>query len=210
MHIVIRRLAIPVMLLSGTCSTVIQKFMFEQRGEGRDIYGIHKFEKPWYLTLVMFVGEVVALGFYFLSRACSADRDPEREHKPVVVETLLDERPTKPRSNLRIYLLLALPSICDLIGTALMSVGLLYLYASVWQMLRGAMIIFSAILDALALKRPQKHYMWAGVILVTLALLIVGFAAVTANGIGNSDVSSGMIVLSIILTVVHNCCAQFK
>jgi hypothetical protein len=82
-----------------------------------------------------------------------------------------------------------------------MSIGLLYLSASVWQMLRGALTIFSALLHAFALKRPQTNYMWAGVMMVTLALVVVGFAAVTSNGVGGSDVSSGMIILSIALTV---------
>jgi hypothetical protein len=119
-----------------------------------------------------------------------------------MVQELLSDSKPKPRrySNLQIYLLLGLPALCDLVGTALMSVGLLYLSASVWQMLRGALTIFSALLHAFALRRPQTNYMWTGVLMVTLALVIVGFAAVIANGIGASGVSSGMIVLSIVLT----------
>jgi drug/metabolite transporter (DMT)-like permease len=195
MHPVIRALAIPVMLLSGTCSTVFQKLMLEQRTEGRDLYPAHKFSKPWYLTLVMFIAEILAMVFYFISRC--VDRSSGG-----VATALLDENPTQPRrSNLRIYLLLGLPSLCDLVGTAIQSIGLLYLSASVWQMLRGAMIIFSALLHAFVLKRPQKSYMWAGVIIVTLALVVVGFAAVVSTGVASSDVSSGLVILAIVLTV---------
>ena len=39
------------------------------------------------------------------------------------------------------------PTICDLIGTTLSGIGLLYVPASVWQMLRGAIIIFAGILS---------------------------------------------------------------
>jgi hypothetical protein len=42
----VQRLAIPPMLLSGTCSTVVQKFMLEQSTSGRDIYPVHRFAKP--------------------------------------------------------------------------------------------------------------------------------------------------------------------
>jgi drug/metabolite transporter (DMT)-like permease len=196
MHPILRRLAIPLMLLSGTCATVIQKFMLEQRGSGRDLYPPHKFSKPWYLTLVMFIAEVCAMIFYFISRAFVTPSEQ-------VVKTILDDAPQMPKhSNLLLYLLLGIPAVCDLLGTALMSIGLLYLSASVWQMLRGALTVFSALLHAFVLKRPQRNFMWAGVILVTLALVIVGFAAVTANGIGTSDVSSGLVILAIVLTVV--------
>jgi drug/metabolite transporter (DMT)-like permease len=195
MHPVIRHSAIPIMLLSGTLSTVVQKLILEQHGPGRDLYPPHKFSKPWYLTTVMFLAEVLAMVFYFISRAFTRESDQ-------VVKAILDDSPPKPvRSNLRIYLLLGLPAICDLVGTALMSVGLLYLPASVWQMLRGAMIVFSALLHAFALKRTQHNYMWAGVIIVTLALVIVGLAAVTSNGLGGTGASRGLIILSIVLTV---------
>jgi hypothetical protein len=60
----VHHLSIPLMFLSGRCSTVVQKFMMEQRTTGRDIYPIHRFAKPWYLTLVMFVLEVFPLIFY--------------------------------------------------------------------------------------------------------------------------------------------------
>jgi drug/metabolite transporter (DMT)-like permease len=144
----------------------------------------------------MFLGEFVALVFYFISRACVPPSDQ------VVKDFLNDSLPKKKKhSNLRIYLLLGIPAVCDLLGTALMSVGLLYLSASVWQMLRGAMIVFSAVFHAFALKRPQRNFLWAGVVIVTLALVVVGFAAVTSNGIGNSGVSSRKGIFSIVLTV---------
>jgi drug/metabolite transporter (DMT)-like permease len=195
MHPCIRNAAIPVMLLSGTCSTVVQKFMLEQRGEGRSLYPPHKFSKPWYLTLVMFIAEVCAMIFYFISRAISKRKDE------VAVEIMEGSPTKKAPSNIRIYLLLGLPALCDLVGTAMQSIGLLYLSASVWQMLRGANIVFSAFLHAWALKRPQHTYMWAGVVIVTVSLVIVGFAAVTSEGIQAGEVSVGLIVLAIVLTV---------
>jgi hypothetical protein len=41
--------------------------MMEQRAKGRDIYLVHNFGKSWYLTLMIFVAEVLALIFYQIS-----------------------------------------------------------------------------------------------------------------------------------------------
>ena len=48
--------------------------------------------------------------------------------------------------------IIILPTLCDLLGTTLAGIGLLYVSASVWQMLRGSIIIFTGILSVI-LKR---------------------------------------------------------
>jgi drug/metabolite transporter (DMT)-like permease len=180
----LQRLSIPMMLLSGTVTTVVQKFMLEQKTTGRPNRAPHKFKKPWYLVLVMFVGELAAMIIYKLQRRCK----PSVQH----LDGLLDSDAPPPRQSTgRIFLILAIPSLCDLVGTAIMSVGLLYIQASFWQMLRGALTIFSAILDWAALRRPQRAHMWAGVVLVTISLCMVGLAAVCSNGIAIEGVWSG-------------------
>jgi hypothetical protein len=195
----VQRLAIPLMLISGTCSTVVQKFMLEQSTTGRDIYPVHRFAKPWFLTLIMFVAEILALIFYQIS-----ERLQRRKSGPLYSNFVDGDEipaPKVPPSRLRLYLLLGLPAMCDLVGSAVMGIGLLYIDASVWQMLRGALTIFSALLHAFALKRPQKAHMWIGVILVTVSLVIVGFAAITAsNGVASAGASTGLVILAMCLT----------
>jgi hypothetical protein len=82
-----------------------------------------------------------------------------------------------------------------------MSVGLLYIQASFWTMLRGAQVVFSAMLHAFALKRRQKVHMWFIVMIVTLALVIVGLSAVCASGTAAVSASHGKVVLAVFLTV---------
>jgi hypothetical protein len=190
----LQRVSIPMMLISGTITTVVQKFMLEQKAKGASNREPHKFNKPWFLVLVMFVGELLALIIYKLQPHCGvSDRH---------LEGLLDSDAPPPRkSTTRIFLVIAIPSLCDLIGTAVMSVGLLYIQASFWTMLRGALTIFSAILDWAALKRPQRGHMWAGVVLVTLALCMVGLAAVCSSGVAVEGASSGQTILAVFLTV---------
>jgi len=57
----------------------------------------------------------------------------------------------------------------------LMYIGLTLTYPSVFQMLRGSVIIFTGILSVLFLKRKLWAFEWLGMGLVTIGLAIVGY-----------------------------------
>jgi drug/metabolite transporter (DMT)-like permease len=68
-----------------------------------------------------------------------------------------------------------------------MYVGLTLTYASVFQMLRGSVVIFTGILSVLFLKRKLAPYRWVG-----MALVLVGTAAVgTSSFVCKDDSSTG-------------------
>jgi hypothetical protein len=69
----------------------------------------------------------------------------------------------------------------DVIGTTLGGIGLLYTYASVFQMLRGSIIVFSGILSVLFLKRKLYLYNWVGILVTTIGLVCVGLASVISE-----------------------------
>jgi drug/metabolite transporter (DMT)-like permease len=66
-------------------------------------------------------------------------------------------------SDLKKTLLLAIPTIFDLIATVLMNIGLLSVTASVYQMMRGAEMLFAAIFAVLFLKRNLNKYHYGGI-----------------------------------------------
>lgn len=184
---ILRKIAIPVMLMFGTGTTVIQKFMLEQQGTGVAEYGVHKFSKPWFQTLIMFLGELCALVVYEVSRCVNKRKqNMETESK---------------ESRWKLYCILGIPALCDLLSTGIMNVGLLYIQASVWQMLRGAQVIFGSIFHAFCLRRRYKGYMWASVVIVALSLVVVGSAAVCSTGVAVEGVTQGQVILAIFLTI---------
>lgn len=72
-----------------------------------------------------------------------------------------------------IFLFIA-PTCLDIGGTSLTGVGLLFVSASVFQILRGFVIISSGILARIFLKRILKSYNWFGMCIVTCGLGVVG------------------------------------
>lgn len=72
--------------------------------------------------------------------------------------------------------LLALPALCDILGTTLMNIGLLFVVASIYQMTRGALVLFVGLFSVLFLKRSLALYQWLALFTVVLGVGIVGVA----------------------------------
>ncbi len=64
----------------------------------------------------------------------------------------------------RKVLLLSIPTVFDLIATVLMNVGLLSVTASVYQMMRGAEMLFAALFAVLFLRRRLNVYHYGGIV----------------------------------------------
>lgn len=73
-------------------------------------------------------------------------------------------------------ILLALPACCDITGTTLMNVGLLFVAASIYQMTRGALVLFVGLFSVLFLKRKLYLYQWSALFIVVLGVAVVGLA----------------------------------
>jgi drug/metabolite transporter (DMT)-like permease len=71
-----------------------------------------------------------------------------------------------------------------------MNIGLLWIPASVWQMLRGSMVIFSAILSILFLKRKLYGFNWLGIGFVTLGLVVVAVSCLKAKTTASTSTTS--------------------
>lgn len=76
--------------------------------------------------------------------------------------------------------LLALPACCDIAGTTLMNVGLLFVAASIYQMTRGALVLFVGIFSVIFLHRKVHLYQWFALFIVVLGVAIVGLAGAIA------------------------------
>jgi len=79
------------------------------------------------------------------------------------------------------------PACCDMTATSLMYVGLNLTYASVFQMLRGSVVIFTGLLTVVWLKRPLQRFEWFGMFLVLVGLAFVGLSSVVGSSSDDSN-----------------------
>jgi drug/metabolite transporter (DMT)-like permease len=77
---------------------------------------------------------------------------------------------------------LALPACCDIAGTTLMNVGLLFVAASIYQMTRGALVLFVGLFSVWFLKRRLGLYKWFALFVVVAGVAVVGLAGYLAKG----------------------------
>lgn len=188
---------IPGMLLFGTATVTIQKYIFEMQSIGRAGKMV-LFKKPWFQTESMFVGMLSCLIVYEIIRCCrkcKASKKTDAESK--LVESPEDDS----IQHWQHYIYVAAPAMCDLCATSLMNIGLFYLDASIWQMLRGSMVIFSAIMTIIFLKRKYYCYHWIGITLVTIGLVTVSASSFMKTKDTPTNATAGEVVMSICLVV---------
>lgn len=101
--------------------------------------------------------------------AAAAAANPE-----LTVRQLKDDERT-PIAGLKVFLL-AIPACCDIAGTTLMNVGLLFVAASIYQMTRGALVLFVGLFSVIFLKRVLHPFQWFALFIVVLGVAIVGLA----------------------------------
>ncbi|KAJ5130845.1 uncharacterized protein N7515_006884 [Penicillium bovifimosum] len=84
---------------------------------------------------------------------------------------------------------LAAPSSCDIAGTTLMNVGLLFVAASIYQMTRGALVLFVGLFSVLFLRRKLHLYQWSALFIVVLGVAIVGLAGALFSGDSGHEIT---------------------
>ena len=177
-------------------------------------------------SVQMFIGEsgcwLVVLGFYLVRTLRNRSKGTPLLYQPVNTEEDEDDtiRPLSqeaaspalkpfisnseeraPLTGFKITLL-ALPACCDITGTTLMNVGLLFVAASIYQMTRGALVLFVGLFSVLFLKRKLFAYHWVSLIIVVSGVALVGLAGAIYSGDQNTPTSPDGKV-DLLKTVVH-------
>ena len=141
-------------LVAGTFSAVFCKMLYETSSYGLDGVTEKPFAKPIMMLLLMFSAMVPAIFMWLIQQRFIDPKDRDE-------------------LSFRTMAVLMIPSICDLLCTLLLLVAQLYITASMWQMLRGSVIIITAILKKVVLGHRLRAHMWAGIIVIFIAMVTV-------------------------------------
>lgn len=144
-----------LMLVSGTMNTLLMKFMVMQKvpqGPGARSTG---FDHPFFQSLLMMIGESLCLIAYFCTRRKQDSAEASGAPKGVFMVACL----------------------LDWTATTLVNMAYALIPASVVQMTRGAIVIFTCLFSVLFLRRRQHGYHAAGVLLVFLGITLVSLSA---------------------------------
>ncbi|XP_061481867.1 solute carrier family 35 member F6 [Rhineura floridana] len=154
-----------LMLVTGSINTLSAKWADKLNAPGCSRTAAYSFQHPFLQAVGMFLGELTCLAAFYLL-LCSDRRKPE---------------PTMASPHSFNPLLFLAPALCDMTGTSLMYVALNMTSASSFQMLRGAVIIFTGLLSVAFLGRKLVLSQWLGILVTIVGLLVVGLADLSSS-----------------------------
>ncbi|XP_033503925.1 solute carrier family 35 member F6 [Epinephelus lanceolatus] len=149
-----------LMLTTGSLNTLSAKWADTFQAKGCHDDGDHRFNHPFVQAVGMFLGELSCIAVFYIL-LCHDKRRPEPQMNP--------GQSFNP-------LLFFPPAMCDMLATSIMYVALNMTSASSFQMLRGAVIIFTGLLSVAFLGRRLVLSQWLGILTTILGLVIVGLA----------------------------------
>ncbi len=123
------------------------------------------FRHPFLQACGMFLGEMMCMVAFYIVRAY------KRRRAASSIEEV-EEPSARPYSP---FVFLP-PALCDMTATSIQYIGLTLTYASSFQMLRGAVIVFTGILSKIVLRRQLQAYRWIGIFFVISGLAVVGLS----------------------------------
>ena len=177
-----------IMIFTGALNTI---FLTLQNSSYKKILDA-PFHHPWFQSLQMFVGEAYcAIAWAIYGKKLRAKEDATKEEKGEPIDDRQDPNP----------FLFGVSACFDLVGTTLLNFALIMMATSIFQMLRGGVVIITCCFSILFLKKYPKNFHWLGVALVFLGILLVGIASQD----GKSEVETSflgiiMLICSLLFT----------
>ncbi|KAK3885338.1 hypothetical protein Pcinc_010441 [Petrolisthes cinctipes] len=193
-----RQIIISIMQVGfGSINTISTKWADEMEAENSAGDSV-QFNHPYFQTEGMFVGEILCMIAFYVFRCISR----HRRRSQMELSPSDDQSTQFPK---RIFMI---PACCDALATSTMYMGLVLTYASSFQMLRGAVIVFTGLFSVAFLGRRLRYFQWIGIFVLISGLLVVGVSdfvgenieGYTTNGIITGDL---MIVAAQVITATQ-------
>ena len=160
-------------IVSGSLNSILTKYQDMQCVKNcLDLKNSEYFDQPVLQTLQMFIGELLCWIPLIILRVSGSKKSTVNEREPLIGESSLVDRR---RPTWKDSIILAIPSTCDLLGTTLMNIGLLYTPVSIYQMTRGAVILIIGLMSVVFLKKKITKLEWIKFFLILIFLFIFLF-----------------------------------
>lgn len=159
-----------MMIVTGSINTLATKWADDAKSKGIN-NEVRPFNHPFLQAVAMFFGEFLCFLAYKGMYLYYKKKDYTNEMMPDSVRGSTSFSP---------FIFLP-PALCDMTATSLMYIGLILTSPSSFQMLRGALIVFTGLLSVAFLGRRLKIYEWLGILLVICGLVIVGLSNIISG-----------------------------
>ncbi|SPP84494.1 solute carrier family 35 member F6 [Drosophila guanche] len=149
-----------VFVLSGTFNVLVVKWANQQQVIGSD-GELHGFQHPVVFTMLMFLGEFLCFIAFKVGRLVVNRRGPGAELDSILTQVSGEFHP----------LSMLLPTMLDAMASILLFTGLYLTYATSFQMIRGAALIFVGIFSTMYLNNTLGTRHWLAIFTMACGIL---------------------------------------
>jgi drug/metabolite transporter (DMT)-like permease len=181
-----------LMLVFGTLNTLVLKYQndYEMENEGKT------FNHPFFQTFNMFFGEFTCLIVYFIKSSLAKQKVEDPTPLSPGAE-LAERKQLKTKIN---PLLLAIPAGFDFCGSSLTFVALTQSAASVYQMMRGFVVVIAAAMAVLFLGRKQYAHHIISLAIITSGVTMVGLVSISNSGDSPGSKTTGLAIILLLIS----------
>ncbi|CAH0578394.1 unnamed protein product [Chrysodeixis includens] len=181
-----------MLVVTGSINSLSTKWADKLQSKGSDGL-ITNFEHPFLQATAMFLGEMMCLVIF----------------KIIYFKTKNTGGHSLTNGNQNFNPFILMPAaMFDLVGTSIMYIGLTLTYVSSFQMFRGSIIVFVAVLSMTFLNRRIIRREWVGILSVIIGLIVVGVTDALYQSAGEAKGRNSLItgdLLIIVAQVVSAC-----
>ncbi|KAK8891270.1 hypothetical protein M9Y10_028477 [Tritrichomonas musculus] len=176
-------------LILGILNVFSMKFSYVIEAKGLDKYGVHAFQKPWFITMMTFFGQSLATFLYMILKI-------DKFHKLTDFIKITD-------LSFINFCEFAIPAIADVFEGIISAVTIAYIGASIDSMMKSCTLIGVSLISRFFFKKHFKKYQWTGIFLVIGALILVGAAGIINAHLSSTiKASAGVAAVIIILKII--------
>ncbi|CAG9537189.1 unnamed protein product [Cercopithifilaria johnstoni] len=178
-----------VMVITGSVNTIVAKWTDSMKVDSKH------FNHPFVQAICAFIGELSCLFVYFIARYIQKLYGDE--------DSGCDTSILTGRNSLRFNpWVFAVPAFCDVLATSIMYISINLTQASSFQMLRGAVIIFTGLFSVAFLRSNLQGFRWLGMGFITIGLAIVGVSDIIFDENSKHDIN-GIITGDLLIIIAQ-------
>ena len=173
---------------TGSFAAVLTNIIYNLKAKG--FHNINKpFQRPWFQGWCMFFGMSLLIFDTHFIKHCKC-------------------LPYKLGGTVQgwgLFRVSSIPALCDLLATVFQNIAFLYLKPSIWQMMRGSILLFTALFSIFYRHKKLVLVDWIGVITTIVGITIVGISSIFNNNDDSDNlqnVSIKMQVLGMFLIII--------
>ena len=203
-------LLIILIVITGSFNTILMKCIQKIESLGKKFEDHH-----WFTTHGMFSGELIPLFFYiYIYNKRKKQELKEKKNKEKERNTLDGNPQEKEKKKPKILtnFIFSITAVCDLLGDVLSYLGLIYLSSSLYQMMKGVLLVFICILSKIFLNNPiYKHHI-LGIGSLFFGIFLVGLSALIYSDEDKKIVKHPLIGIALLITseLIVSICFVFQ